>query len=274
MECGYNLRTCPKEGVCPECAYPVQKSLDARPLAHADPAWRKRVQLGFVLLFIGYSIFFTVTWFGWTRITWWLGLWETVGLYWALLLLPTAEFLRRPETPADRSHWPVRFLPWVILVHLVLTAISAAMEGARLLQIRDATSLNWADSWIAIHLFLATLVPHFMVVEWWLVFRTMETLSGRIPCKPMMTEIRLLRWVFLLATVFVLIADLAIVIGRLVNLHAPMMPGSSVMGTWNRIVEVIAMIGHFGRLPIFYYLPIHLLRFLIQLRRGSRFSFE
>jgi len=36
MGCGYNLRSLPRQGICPECAKGVEQSLAARPLELAD----------------------------------------------------------------------------------------------------------------------------------------------------------------------------------------------------------------------------------------------
>ena len=50
--CGYDLRMQPREGICPECATPVQKAIElaAVPLRPAwrdsDPRWRRRVLAG------------------------------------------------------------------------------------------------------------------------------------------------------------------------------------------------------------------------------------
>jgi len=44
--CGYDLRTLPVNGVCPECATPVRNSLRGNYLAYADPGFLRRIIRG------------------------------------------------------------------------------------------------------------------------------------------------------------------------------------------------------------------------------------
>jgi predicted RNA-binding Zn-ribbon protein involved in translation (DUF1610 family) len=48
--CGYNLRTLPVGGACPECSKPVIDSLRPDDLKFADPRWLRRVRRGVTLL--------------------------------------------------------------------------------------------------------------------------------------------------------------------------------------------------------------------------------
>lgn len=51
ISCGYSLAGLPRESLCPECAFPVARSLDATPLLRtAEPCWLRGVWLGFRLL--------------------------------------------------------------------------------------------------------------------------------------------------------------------------------------------------------------------------------
>ncbi len=52
LNCGYDLRTQPADGVCPECAYPVRLSIGAQLLRHAEPPWVRRLARGVLLLII------------------------------------------------------------------------------------------------------------------------------------------------------------------------------------------------------------------------------
>src|SRR5688572_19635824 len=48
--CGYNLRTLPKDGNCPECGWEVQRSLRAVSFASAGWYWLARSALGLGML--------------------------------------------------------------------------------------------------------------------------------------------------------------------------------------------------------------------------------
>lgn len=51
--CGYNLRTLPENGVCPECATPVRQSTQGFLLSWAEPKWVRRLSKGLLLIIIG-----------------------------------------------------------------------------------------------------------------------------------------------------------------------------------------------------------------------------
>ncbi len=44
--CGYDVRTLPVDGPCPECGTPIERSLGGPRLAAADPRWLARLTLG------------------------------------------------------------------------------------------------------------------------------------------------------------------------------------------------------------------------------------
>lgn len=51
ISCGYALAGLARESLCPECAFPVARSLDASTLLRtAEPGWLKRLWIGFRLL--------------------------------------------------------------------------------------------------------------------------------------------------------------------------------------------------------------------------------
>lgn len=50
--CGYNLRTLPVAGVCPECAWPVAESVRSEKLRFADVRWLRQVRWGVRLLLV------------------------------------------------------------------------------------------------------------------------------------------------------------------------------------------------------------------------------
>jgi hypothetical protein len=50
VRCGYNVRTLPATGVCPECAHPVAWSLRGSGLCYAPPAWLRRINGGVLVL--------------------------------------------------------------------------------------------------------------------------------------------------------------------------------------------------------------------------------
>jgi len=52
LKCGYNLRTLAVDGLCPECALPVERSIRGDLLKYADPRWVRRLALSAELLFI------------------------------------------------------------------------------------------------------------------------------------------------------------------------------------------------------------------------------
>lgn len=57
--CGYDLRATPREGICPECATPVEKAIELAKIPirpawrDSDPRWRRRIVAGaWVMVFI------------------------------------------------------------------------------------------------------------------------------------------------------------------------------------------------------------------------------
>ena len=57
IKCGYNLRTLPTNGRCPECARPVADSLLPDDLAYAPIEWLRHMRRGFRLLFVASFLF-------------------------------------------------------------------------------------------------------------------------------------------------------------------------------------------------------------------------
>ncbi len=57
LTCGYNLRGLARDGRCPECANPIERSARGDLLACADPQWLRRLGVGVQLMlwFIGMS---------------------------------------------------------------------------------------------------------------------------------------------------------------------------------------------------------------------------
>ncbi|MCG3125283.1 MAG: hypothetical protein CHACPFDD_00100 [Phycisphaerae bacterium] len=55
-KCGYNLRGLRENGLCPECATPVGRSVTGDLLRFADPAWVGRVAFGLNLIVLGIVI--------------------------------------------------------------------------------------------------------------------------------------------------------------------------------------------------------------------------
>jgi len=51
LRCGYDLASLPLEGVCPECALPVSRSVSGDLLRFADPRWSRRVHRGLRVVF-------------------------------------------------------------------------------------------------------------------------------------------------------------------------------------------------------------------------------
>ena len=52
LSCGYDVRTQPADGVCPECAYPVRLSIGGQLLRYAAPRWVRQLARGVLLLII------------------------------------------------------------------------------------------------------------------------------------------------------------------------------------------------------------------------------
>lgn len=66
VDCGYNLRTQPRDGRCPECATPVLHSLRAGSFDFVTPAWRARATRGLLWITcgaVGGAALHSVTWF-------------------------------------------------------------------------------------------------------------------------------------------------------------------------------------------------------------------
>lgn len=56
VTCGYDLRSLPSDGACPECGTAISRSLCGDRLAAADPAWLKTIALGQRLIAIAITI--------------------------------------------------------------------------------------------------------------------------------------------------------------------------------------------------------------------------
>jgi predicted RNA-binding Zn-ribbon protein involved in translation (DUF1610 family) len=54
--CGYNLRSLPVDGPCPECGRAISASLGGRRLAAADPRWLARLSIGQSLITWGLHV--------------------------------------------------------------------------------------------------------------------------------------------------------------------------------------------------------------------------
>lgn len=54
--CGYNLRTLPVAGLCPECGSPIAESLDQNWLQNADRAWLSRLSTGAGLVLVSMGV--------------------------------------------------------------------------------------------------------------------------------------------------------------------------------------------------------------------------
>jgi hypothetical protein len=63
--CGYNLRSAPRDGICPECGLAVERSVGSdNALWEARPAWLRSLSLGIWLMLASQLVFFTVTLLG------------------------------------------------------------------------------------------------------------------------------------------------------------------------------------------------------------------
>ncbi len=60
IQCGYNLRGLSPDGVCPECACTIERSLRGPWLRYADARWLRRLRVGTLLLLI-HAILWIVT---------------------------------------------------------------------------------------------------------------------------------------------------------------------------------------------------------------------
>jgi|GEM_PF-6630536 len=60
VNCGYNLRTLPENGLCPECAHPVWHSLRGYFLCYAPHTWIRTVARGLLLILIAVLAVLTV----------------------------------------------------------------------------------------------------------------------------------------------------------------------------------------------------------------------
>ncbi|MFH1746463.1 MAG: hypothetical protein ABIG44_05395 [Planctomycetota bacterium] len=56
LSCGYNVRTLPANGICPECAQPVGPSLRGELLHFADARWVNRLARGALLILIAIGV--------------------------------------------------------------------------------------------------------------------------------------------------------------------------------------------------------------------------
>ncbi len=74
--CGYDLRSLPVEGACPECGVVIIRSLHGDRLAAADPAWLRRVVMGQRLLTYGVMLLtaaviaYLLVALGWVALRW------------------------------------------------------------------------------------------------------------------------------------------------------------------------------------------------------------
>lgn len=189
ISCGYSLAGLPRESLCPECAFPVARSLDASHLLRtADPRWLAGVASGFrwlrlammswliavIILLPGMALTLFVGTFVGSGPMWYELVMTLIGLLCFSagvigLLLGSAGLWKitapthGPQAPRARHRLPLR---WIGVPFLVLPIIAlAAGPMWRLSQLPDAgiyaVRAAFQIAGIAGIYFLAKVLEHF-----------------------------------------------------------------------------------------------------------------
>jgi hypothetical protein len=183
VTCGYNLRTLPADGVCPECATPVMYSLRDWLLQFASAPWLQRLSRGLLLLIIfvvatiaiglisaaiGMAVAFSALASGGTPATLpnipvWLTILPTlVGmalLFWGLWLFSTAEPRPGPPSADPAARKGLRVAIWIVPVQLVVSLVWVFTPWSVMWSpLGAAVTAVWGVASTAIMVLLAVLV--------------------------------------------------------------------------------------------------------------------
>jgi hypothetical protein len=125
--CGYNLRTLARDGVCPECAAPVADSLHVEFLRAANPQWLKKIGIGVRIVFwsLTATILFGTNLFGFR-----FGGVSPVQFYWIpVVTLCVGIWLATAPNPADLIDAPEGTLRRGTRALALSWPVGAAMRG-------------------------------------------------------------------------------------------------------------------------------------------------
>ena len=205
--CGYNLRTQPQSGKCPECATPVALSMRGDLLKFADPAWVRVLALGASM--VGYAIVGSLLAVALLMIVLMLNLpfvalvfliWPLAG---AAMLLGLWLVTRNEPSAAVEEGRPTtrRVTRIVLLVTLVLIFVLWLVRMAGIGPLGPLTQV------------LAGLIWTALTVVWVLVyFRHLADLCERIPDPALIHACRRTSW--LIASLLVLTKASDLIVGR------------------------------------------------------------
>ena len=180
VRCGYNLRTLPAQGRCPECGLSVAKSFRTDRLALADNHWRDRVNTGIAICCWAMGLYTFIV--GLSEIsgrfshslelhTFSLALCETLVLFVGGRLLTTPEY-GRPEKPGVtlggvfRLAMIVNVVAWIIYY----TMLTKGMEIFEYFRLWAAvTTLLFECLFLLYVRQFSRRVPDFVAVRQWTV---------------------------------------------------------------------------------------------------------
>ncbi len=131
-DCGYNLRGLPPEGLCPECATPVMKSLRGDALQHVSLRWLTTVQRGLQALIVtvlSAVLLFCAFWFAFVG-CWFLMACLVFGFGSAMLgvVLVTQPEPERRHEPSGSIRWRARWLSVAFLLAFAAATLTGVID--------------------------------------------------------------------------------------------------------------------------------------------------
>jgi hypothetical protein len=183
--CGYNLRSLPESGKCPECATPVALSTRGELLEHAEPNWVASLARGATTVVYAISavilalLLTVVAAFSGYPIDWPLAV---VGLLSAIALLVGQWLITRPEpsAPGGENRTTGRtVVRWLLLVTLAYVGLKQLTSLLGPIQLLPGVG-------VALEIVLTTLI-----VCWLIAYsRHLAWLCERIPDRKRATLVR------------------------------------------------------------------------------------
>ena len=268
--CGYNLRGLLASSNCPECGHSAANSRQIRSLYFASPHWLKRIIWAFRMLVAVLLLNFAAQF---------LPFIHNIGRFFnargsailypddisrillPLLLLPVSCLFVRRDPLIERRSWPVRFLPVLVLWHLI---VSLAIPVLRQIITNAIQSV----------LFLAYgLEPFLFTAEFWFLLTVPINLSSRIPANPMRFEVQWFRRIFIPLLLIDDLFEFAVEIARIAYLRVAHAPTRYWLpAPWGAIAVWIEVVVYLLLIPLWLYLPVFYIRFSLTLRPALAWS--
>ena len=259
--CGYNLRSLPADGKCPECGSAVAISIHGFYLRFAPPAWVRRVALGakllvgaavtailgwIIMIAVGIAVTVPLSPLGTGPLSIVLGV-SMIGLSILIVgLIIAGIILMTARDPAEAGK-PERFGARR-LARLCLWPMPVAMVGGGAMSALGPSAMTWPLSWLIVALWIVigvTSVISYLIMPA-TVLRLLMGLMKRAPRPGLVTFAKIEFWAYLVVSTLGMIGYAASIV-LILTLAAPAIARAAAISTSGpAAITTLSQLGYVG----------------------------